>query len=387
MRYPHYMPQPPNPAPARPLRGRSLRLGFLAVTDAAPLVAAEELGLFARQGLNVELRREIGWATVRDKLIYGELDAAQAPAPLLWSIQLGLGCTPCPVCTPLVLSLHGNALTLSQSLWAAGVRDGPSLRTHLQHRARREPVTFGVGFLFSSAHLLLRDWLRSAGIDPEREVRIVVVPPAQMYRHLTAATLDGYYTAEPWNSVAVQSGGGWCPVISATQQPGHIEKVLITTSEFSDRNAGETTALVTALIQAGAWCSDLQNREKLAEMLAQSRYLNLPVAALAPSLSGKFDCGKGQATPVAPFHLFSGGDTNIPTAAKAASIQRALGAAGLLPTAAATDASLPARLFREDIYHQATGTPARPNGKRVDSRLTDAHWQAKTPAAHAAGHD
>lgn len=362
------MPQPPNPAPTRPLRGRSLRLGFLAVTDAAPLVAAQELGFFGRHGLHAELRREIGWATVREKLIFGEVDAAQVPAPLLWSMELGLGCTPCSVCTPLVLSLHGNALTLAQGMVAAGVRDAATLRTHLQHRNRREPLAFGVGFLFSSAHLLLRDWLRSGGIDPDKDVRIVVVPPAQMPRHLSAGTLDGYYSGEPWNSVAVQAGTGWCPVTSALQQPGHVEKVLVTTTEFAERNGGEHTALVSALLQAGAWCAEPSNREALAKMVAQPRYLNLPVAAIMPSLSGQFDCGKGRIETIAPFHVFSGPDDNTPTLAKATSLQSALGAAGLLTPSVAADASLPARLFREDLYRLAAGNVARATVRRTESR-------------------
>src|SRR3954465_15214147 len=115
-----------------------LRVGFLPLTDAAPFVAAQELGFFARQNLRVELRREIGWATIREKIIYGELDAAHAPAPMLWSAELGLGCPPCDVLTALVLNLHGNAITLSRELWTAGVRDAATLRDHARtHRSRQ----------------------------------------------------------------------------------------------------------------------------------------------------------------------------------------------------------------------------------------------------------
>src|SRR5687767_12894010 len=109
---------------------RALRIGFLALTDAAPFIVAQELGFFARQNLPVELHREIGWATIREKIVYGELDAAHAPAPMLWSVQLGLGCPPCDVLTALVLNLHGNAITLSRALWEAGVRDAASLAVH-----------------------------------------------------------------------------------------------------------------------------------------------------------------------------------------------------------------------------------------------------------------
>src|SRR5437868_338608 len=103
--------------PPGSFHSKVLRVGFLALTDAAPFAVAEHLGLFTRHNLNIELHREIGWATIREKIIYGELEAAQAPAPMLWSAQLGLGCSPCDVLTGLVLSLHGNALTLSKALW------------------------------------------------------------------------------------------------------------------------------------------------------------------------------------------------------------------------------------------------------------------------------
>src|SRR3954469_13991682 len=156
------MPSASTKAPTPATRLKPLRIGFLALTDAAPFAVAEHFGLFTRHGLNVELRREIGWATIREKIIYGELAAAHAPAPMLWSAQLGLGCPPCEVLTALVLSLHGNALTLSTALWNAGVRDGATLRQHARTERVRRPLTFGVVFRFSSHHLLLLDWLRAA---------------------------------------------------------------------------------------------------------------------------------------------------------------------------------------------------------------------------------
>src|SRR5687768_6136785 len=109
-------------------RPPTVRLGFLSLTDAAPLIVAQEHGYFARHSVRVDLQREIGWATIREKIIYGELDAAQAPAPMLWSIQLGLGCPACDVLTAFVLNLNGNAITLSRALWEAGVRDADTLR-------------------------------------------------------------------------------------------------------------------------------------------------------------------------------------------------------------------------------------------------------------------
>lgn len=333
---------------------RPLRVGFLALTDAAPFIVAEELQLFARHGLRVELTREIGWATIREKIVYGELEAAHAPAPMLWSAQLGLGCPPCEVLTAHVLNLNGNAITLSQALWDAGVRDGLSLRSHLRDRRARQPLTLGIVFPFSSHHLLLCDWLRSAGIEPERDVKIVVVPPAQMFRNLTAGTIDGYCAGEPWNSLAVREGAGWCPTWSAAQLPGHIEKVLMVTQRFADTRPAEHTALIAALLEAGAWCDEPQNRERLAELLAEARHLNVSSRVIAPSLLGRFDCGHDRIEHVPDFHVFHRGDANVPAPAKAAALQQALVAAGLLP---ASTTALSHRLFREDLHRSALPIP------------------------------
>jgi len=301
----------------------------------------------------VELSREIGWATIRDKIIYGELDAAHALAPLLWSAQLGLGCVPCDVLTALVLNLHGNALTLSNRLWDAGERDAASLREHTRERRRGQPLTFGVVFPLSSHHLLLRDWLRSGGIEPERDVRIVTVPPAQMFRNLSAGTIDGFCAGEPWNSLAVRENVGWCPTWSAAHAPAHPEKVLMVKQRFAESRTSEHAALIAALAEACAWCDEPQNRERLAGILALPHFLNLPVRVIAPSLTGRFDCGHERIENVRDFHVFHCGDANVPSAAKAAALQRALGAAGLLPPAAAADPELPRRLFRDDLHRDA----------------------------------
>ncbi len=341
-------------SPAQPrARTRALRVGFLALTDAAPLIVAQELGLFARHGLQVELRREIGWATIREKVIFGELEAAQAPAPLLWSMQLGLGCIRCNVVTALVLNLHGNAITLSRALWESGVRDAATLREHLGKRRSGEPLTLGMVFPYSSPHLLLRTWLRKGGIDPDNDVRLVVVPPAQMFRNLRAQTIDGFCAGEPWNTLAVLEGEGWCPSWSAAQPPLGPEKVLLVTQHFAANRPEEHAALVSALAEAGHWCDEPQHRLQLAGLLAQPRWLNLPARALSPGLLGPFDCGHGRILQVPDFLVFQRGDAGVPSLDKALELQSSLGQAGLIPAAAAGDRSLARRLFREDLHRHA----------------------------------
>jgi ABC-type nitrate/sulfonate/bicarbonate transport system substrate-binding protein len=331
---------------------RPLRIGFLPLTDAAPFVVAQERGLFARHGIDVELRREVGWATIREKIIYGELDAAHAPAPMLWATRLGLDSVPCPVLTALVLNLNGNALTLSERLWEAGVRTPADLRNEARQRSGERKLTFGVVFMFSSHHLMLRAWLRAAGINPDRDVRIVVVPPAQMFRNLSAGTIDGYCSGEPWNSLAVREKAGWCPTWSAAMQPDCVEKVLMVTERFAFSRQREHAALILALTEACAWCDEPANREPLAHLLSGPNYINQSARVILPALQGQFECGHDRIEAAPDFVVFHRNGANTPTRARAALLQTELVEAGLLP-AKAVDASMPGRLFREDLFRQA----------------------------------
>lgn len=321
------------------------------MTDAAPLIVAQRMGMFARRGLNVVLEREVGWATIREKILYGELDAAQAPAPMLWSAQLGLGCAARSVLTAFVFNLHGNALTLSNRLQAEGVRDAATLCKVARARRGESRLTLGVVFPFSSHHLMLLQWFAAAGIRAEADVRIAVVPPAQMFRNLEAGTIDGYCAGEPWNSIAVRAGIGWCPTWSASHSPGQVEKVLMVTEDFATARGAEHAALVAALAEAAEWCDEPGNREQLPALLSEASFLNLPARVIAPALLGRFDCGHGRIEQAPDFLVFHRGEANTPAADKARALQQELVAAGILP--GGLDAALPGRLFREDLYRAA----------------------------------
>src|SRR5579859_135901 len=242
----------PTIAPGK--KTKPLLLGFVPLTDCAPFVMARELGLFAKHGLHVVLKRELGWATIRDKIIYGELDAAHAVAGIGFAATFGLGSIPCPCVTGLVLNLHGNAITLSRELWESGVRDAKTMREAIVKSRGRKVFTLGAVFPFSSHNFLLRQWLAGGGIDPDRDVRIVVVPPPQMVANLEAGHLDGYCVGEPWNSVAVQSHAGWIAATSSELDSQHPEKVLMVRDDFAAKRSEEHVALVAALIEACEFC-------------------------------------------------------------------------------------------------------------------------------------
>ncbi len=330
----------------------TLKVGFLALTDAAPFLVAQAKGFFAKQGLQVELSREVGWATIREKIIYGELDAAQAPAPMLWSTRLGIESVACPVLTALVLNVNGNALTLSERLFQSGVTDAATLRSEAKRRSGERKLTFGVVFSHSSHALMLRRWLRAAGLNPDKDVRIVVVPPAQMRRNLAAGTIDGYCVGEPYNTQAVNEGLGWCPTWSAQRGTPCVEKVLMVTERFAFQRSAQHQALVAALHAACAWCDAGENRNELVTLLSHSQAVGVEARHLLPALSGRFDAGHGRVEDVPHFISFHRDGTNVPSLARAAQLQRDLIESGLLP--ADVDRDLPHRVFREDLFHQAS---------------------------------
>jgi ABC-type nitrate/sulfonate/bicarbonate transport system substrate-binding protein len=337
---------------SNPARDPVIRLGFVALSDAAPIVMAHELGLFAKYGVNVEVHREVGWATIRDKIIYGELEAAAAPAGLVVAASCGLGSVQADCLTGLVLNLHGNAITLSMDLWERGVRDGHTLQREIGRGSKLH--TFGVVHRYSAHSFLLRNWLRDHGIDPERDVQIVVVPPPQVHTNLAAGHLDGYCVGEPWSSLAVLSGTGWVPVTSVELAPGHPEKVLMVRRDFAERSERAHLALIAALIEACAFCERPENRERIIEMLAQPEYVAVPIRALQMCMAGSFNYGHGRVEKHSDIHIFSRDNANEPTPERAAWVIRNLLANGLVADPSVIPAEGASEWFRADLFHEAT---------------------------------
>jgi ABC-type nitrate/sulfonate/bicarbonate transport system substrate-binding protein len=331
---------------------RNLRIRFVPLTDCAPIVMASELGLFGKYGLHVELSRELGWASVRDKIIYGNLDASHAVAGMPVAATLGLGAVRCDCLTALVLNLHGNAITLSNELWQRGVRDGATLRELVVGRGGRKLV-FGVVFPFASHNFLLRKWLADAGIRPDRDVQIVVVPPPQMAANLKAGNLDGFCAGEPWNSVAVQMRAGWCVATSADLAPGHPEKVLMVRSDFAEKRAEEHLALVAALTEACEFCAIAENHDRILKTLSRLEYVNVAEDVLRRAFVGPFDFGQGRSRFVQDFTVFSGRDANDPSGDKAAWVLQNVRTSGLCPEPSALNFAFGRRVFRSDLFEAA----------------------------------
>jgi ABC-type nitrate/sulfonate/bicarbonate transport system substrate-binding protein len=331
---------------------RLIRLGFVALSDCAPIVMAHELGLFEKHGVNVELHREVGWATIRDKIVYGELEAAHAPAGLVVAASCGLGSVQTDCLTGLIISLNGNAITLSQDLWKKGVRDGSTFRQEIVRG--RQLYTLAVVHPYSAHSILLRNWLRDHGIRPEQDIQIVVVPPAQVHANLKAGHLDGYCVGEPWNSLAVLSNHGWCVATSEELAPHHPEKVLMVRRDFAEAAEHEHLALIAALLEACRFCQRPENRERLLETLAQPEYVGAPILALRMSMAGTFDYGNGRIEKHSSFHIFAGAGANEPTADKADWVIRNLVSSGIIKDPALVPQDRAPEWFRTDLFAKAS---------------------------------
>ena len=329
-------------------RRRILRVGYVPLCDCAPLVMAQELGLFEKYGLHVHLSREAGWATVRDKIIYGELDAAHALAPMVIAATLGLGSAACECVTGLVLGVNGNAITLSQTVWDADAPDGATLRRFAEAPGRR--LVFGIPFLYSSHHFLLRAWLRERGLVPGRNVLFVVVPPPQMAANLQAGHLDGFCVGEPWNSVAAEGRLGWRAATSQQIAPGHPEKVLMVRREFADARAEEHSRLIAALYEACNFCVDPRNRERVIETLGESQYVNAPAAALRQGCEFTLADQEG----MEPL------EAHEPSADKAAWVIDHLAESGLLAARPGNSNVFRADLFQTGIQHCLRNETTKP---------------------------
>lgn len=328
----------------------TLRLGFVPLTDCAPLAVAMETGIFERYGLNVVLSRELGWASIRDKIYYGNLDASQAIGGLAFSLGLGFNDLKCEIAVPLILNLHGNAITLSKELDASVIGKGEGLKKFLTtHWKKDRPFTLAATHRVSSHHILLHQWLHRHGLASPEDAEIVFLPPQLMPRHLKAGHIDGYCVGEPWNSESILSGEGWCPVTSADLSYGHPEKVLLVSGKILHERKDDAVSLVAALLDACRLCQDRGFRSDLINILAMGKYTGASRDVLSNSLDGKISTGFEACNDEA-FHVFHGDHVNRPTVEKASWVLAGLRNIGVLPEI--TCGSL-TRLYREDLFNAA----------------------------------
>lgn len=346
-----------------------LSIAFLPLTDCAVLVAAREKGFAEAQGLDLTLVRDVSWATVRDRLIYGQVQGAHLLAPLAVAVSLGLGQHPATLAAPFKLSVNGNAVTFAKSLAA---RLGPSragnvlapadtaraLAAALPNLPRR-PV-LGVVHRFSSHALALRYWLAFAGVDPDADVTLRVLPPSLMTEALASGQIDGFTAGEPWNSNAVETGAGEIVALGSRIWENGPEKVLAFREDWAETNRETVDRLLVALDAAARWCDNPDNRPELADLLARGEYVGRPAHLIAPALTGQLRLSRQEALfEERNFLLLHRHAANFPWRSQALWIYSQLVRWRFLGPSPAAELAA-ASVFRSDLYRRALAGGATP---------------------------
>jgi nitrate/nitrite transport system substrate-binding protein len=264
-----------------PLEKKDLKIGFIPITCATPLIMAHPLGFYSKQGLNVEVVKTAGWAQIRDKMLNKEYDATHFLSPMPLAISLGLGAPATPMNVATIQNTNGQAITLS-----------------VKHKDKRDPTSwkgfkFAVPFEYSMHNFLLRYYVAEAGLDPDRDIQIRVVPPPEMVANLRAGNIDGFLGPDPFNQRAVFEEVGFIHLLTKELWNGHPCCAFGTSTEFIQKNPNTFIALYRAVLTAAAMAREARNRELIAKVIAPQAYLNQPETVIAQVLTGKFADGLG----------------------------------------------------------------------------------------------
>ena len=265
-----------------PLEKTNLKIGFIPITCATPLIMAEPLGFYKKQGLNVEVTKTAGWALIRDKMINKEYDATHFLSPMPLAISMGLGANATPMNVATIQNVNGQAITLA-----------------VKHKNNRDPKNwkgfkFAVPFDYSMHNFLLRYYLAENGINPDTDVQIRVVPPPEMVANLRSGNIDGFLGPDPFNQRAVFDEVGFIHMLTKDLWNGHPCCAFGTSTEFIQKNPNTFAALYRAVLTAAAMARKPENRELISKVISPAQYLNQPEAVIAQVLTGKFADGLGK---------------------------------------------------------------------------------------------
>lgn len=361
------------------------RIGFLPLVDAALPILARELGFAEAEGISLELIRDISWATVNDRLLYGHSDAAHLLAPLAIATTLGLGRPATPLSVPFVLGLNGNAITLRPDLAAQVTAVGApgdvaaiGARLAIVAQAARErgtPLRFGVVHRYSSHNYMLRYWLIGCGIDPDADVAIATVAPPFAADALAAGEIDGICVGEPWNSVAVDRGVGVIVAVTSQIWLRGVEKVLAMRTARMEEDPDLTHRLLRALYRAGVAFVDPARREDIAAILARPAYLDGSATLIGHAISDRIVFAQGAAPIDVPDFMFQHREAaNFPWVSQAAWLYAQMSIAGHV-SANATSYDAAQRVFRPDVYRAALrplGVPLPGASSKLEGGIVEA---------------
>jgi len=366
---------------------KEVRIGFIPLTDCASVVMAAVNKFDEKYGIKIIPTKEASWASVRDKLVNGELDAAHVLYGLVYGVQLGIGGPKKDMNVLMSLNNNGQAITISNQLKDKGATDGAKLAALIAKKERE--YTFAQTFPTGTHAMWLYYWLAANGINPLKDVKTITVPPPQMVANMRVGNMDGFCVGEPWNNRAIIDKIGFTAVTSQDIWTDHPEKVLGTTADFVQKNPNTARAMVAAILDAGKWIdASLPNKQKTAETIAQKAYVNTDTDVIVARMLGRYENGLGKSwDDKNHMKFFNDGAVNYPYLSDGMWFLTQHKRWGLLKDHPKY-LEVAKQVNRIDIYKQAAAAAgvALPKSDMRSHKLIDGVvWDGKDPAKYAEG--
>ncbi|MES2013348.1 MAG: CmpA/NrtA family ABC transporter substrate-binding protein [Pseudomonadota bacterium] len=362
-----------------------VKIGFIPLTDCAPIVVAAEMGFDKKYGIKITPSKEASWAAIRDKTVNGELHAAHVLYGLVYGVQLGIGGQKKDMAVLMTLNHNGQGITLANQLKEKGVNDGRSLKRLLDNENR--DYTFAQTFPTGTHAMWLNYWLAANGINPIKDVKTIVVPPPQMVANMRIGNMDGYCVGEPWNARAIFDKVGYTVATSQDIWVDHPEKVLGTTAEFVAKNPNTSRAMIMAILDACRYIEATENRAKVAKLIAGKAYVNAPEEVIAGRFVGDYDNGIGKKWKDPNFmKFFEDGKVNFPYLSDGMWFLTQHKRWGLLK-ADPDYLAVATKVNQVKLYSEAAsqlGISVPKDVMRSSKLMDGVVWDGKNPAAYAA---
>ncbi len=292
----------------------NIRFGIIALTDCSSIVMAHELGLFKKYGIESTISKEASWAAIRDKLSIGENHATHMLYGMPYASTMGLlGSPKKPMIIPWAINHNGQGITLHLKYLKQGVKKPDQLKPLVEEaRKKGQPMTFAMTFPPGTHAMWMRYWLGAGGINPDRDVSLITIPPPQMVANLKVDKMDGLCVGEPWNARAIFDNIGYTVITSQQIWKDHPEKVLGFTEEFAEKNPKTVKAILRAMIESSRYIDKIENRSHVVDVVSRPQYINTPKEVILGRMLGEYDYGDGKKEKDPNYMIFFDRHTNFP---------------------------------------------------------------------------
>jgi nitrate/nitrite transport system substrate-binding protein len=362
-----------------------LRFGIIALTDCSSIVIAHEKGFFKKYGINSTVAKGASWAAIRDSLSTGDIEATHMLIGMPLASTMGLAGSPKkPMIAPWMINRNGQGITV-QAKYKGAVKSAADFRPLVDAAlAKGSPLTFAMTFPPGTHAMWMRYWLGSGGINPDKDVALITIPPPQMVANMKVGKMDGFCVGEPWNARAVAEGIGYTVITSQQIWKDHPEKVCAFTEKFAEKNPKSVKAVLKALHEASVWLDNLDNRPEQCQLVGKATYINCDPASILGRLKGEYDYGDGRKEQDPNYMIFSQRNCNYPSKAYAKWFLSQYRRWGLCSGTPDYE-GIASKVMRADIYTEAMkeiGVPVTPNDNEV-CQLMDSTFDPAKPEEYA----